>query len=85
MVGPDGTKYPNVSKWLEIDHNHVALEHVNAPHFFMKADFEDLGDSTRIIWTWAFDTPEILETLKPIILSANEQNLDRLEACLQKM
>lgn len=32
-----------------------------------------------------FDTPEILETLKPMIAPANEENLDRLEACLSKI
>ncbi len=85
MIGPDGTRYPNVSKWLEITNDYIALEHVNAPHFFMRADFEDLGNSTKITWTGTFDTPEIFETLKPIIIPANEENLDRLEACLKTL
>ncbi len=85
MIGPDGVKYPNISRWLEIEYNYVALEHLNDPHFFMKADFEDIGNATEIMWTMLFDTPEILAGLKPIITPANEQNLDRLEACLRKM
>jgi hypothetical protein len=85
MIGPDGVKYPNISRWLEIEHDYVALEHLNDPHFFMKADFEEIGNTTKITWTMLFDTPEILAGLKPIITPANEQNLDRLEACLRKM
>ncbi len=85
MIGPDGVKYPNISRWLEIEYNYIALEHVNDPHFFMKADFEEIGNTTKITWTMLFDTPEVLAGLKPIITPANEQNLDRLEACLRKM
>jgi hypothetical protein len=85
MIGPDGVRYPNVSKWLEVADTHVAIEHVNAPHFFMRAEFEDMGNSTRLTWTGTFDSSEIYEALKPMIIPANEQNLDRLEACLTKM
>jgi hypothetical protein len=82
MVGPDGVRYPNVSKWLEVEDDHVAIEHVNAPHFFMRADFEDMEESTRLFWTGTFDSAEIYEALKQMIIPANEQNLDRLEVCL---
>ena len=85
MIAPDGTAYANVSKWIEVKDDHIALEHVNAPHFFLRADFEDLGESTKIMWSMTFDSPEILETLRPIIEPANEENFDRLEACLNSM
>lgn len=84
MIGPDGVRYKNISKWQEVTSDHVTLEHVNAPHFLMRAEFEDLGESTKITWTGTFDSPEIYEGLRTIIESANEQNLDRLEACLRK-
>lgn len=85
MIAPDGTRYANVSKWLEVTEDHIFLEHVVAPHFFLRADFEDLSESTKITWTMTFDSPEMLESLKPIIAPANEENLDRLEDCLAKM
>jgi hypothetical protein len=85
MISPDGLRYPNVSKWLEVADDHVSLEHIVDPHFFLWADFEAVGEETKITWTMKFDTPEILEALKRIIVPANEENLDRLEACLAKM
>ncbi len=85
MISPDGTEYANVSRWQEVADDHVALEHINAPHFFLRADFEDLGNSTKITWKMTFDSPEILASLKPIITPANEENLDRLETCLSKI
>ena len=85
MIAPDGTRYANVSKWLEVDDDHILLEHVVAPHFFLRSDFEDLSESTKMSWTMTFDTPEILASLLPIITPANEENFDRLEACLMKI
>ncbi len=85
MIGPDGTRYANASKWHEVEDNYILIEHVVAPHFFLRADFDDIGNATQMTWTMTFDSPEILESLKPIITPANEQNLDRLEACLQNM
>ena len=84
MIAPDGTRYANVSKWLEVEDTHILLEHVVAPHFFLRADFEDLSESTIITWTITFDTPEMLESLKPIIAPANEENLDLLYDCIVK-
>jgi uncharacterized protein YndB with AHSA1/START domain len=85
MIAPDGTRYANVSKWLEITEDYITLEHVNAPHFFLRVDFEDLSESTKITWAMTFDSPEILEALKPIIIPANEENFNRLEECLAKL
>lgn len=62
MIGPDGVRYPNVSKWHEITADYVYLEHVNTPHFFTRAEFEDMGNNTtKLTWTGIFDTPEIFE------------------------
>jgi hypothetical protein len=85
MIAPDSTRYANASKWLEVDENSLFLEHVVAPHFFLRADLEGLSESTKITWTMIFDSKEMLENLKPIIAPANEENLDRLEACLAQL
>lgn len=85
MIAPDGARYANVSKWLEIEEDHISLEHINAPHFFLRGDFEDLRESTKLTWTMEFDSPEIVENLRPIIEPANEENFDRLETCLRNM
>lgn len=65
--------------------DHMSLKHVNAPHFFLRAEFEDQGNTTKITWTMTFDTREIFEAVKSVIMPANEQNLDRLEACLTQL
>lgn len=85
MIAPDGTRYTNKSIWHEVSDNHILIEHIVEPHFFLRADFEEILNSTKITWTMTFDSSDILEKLKPIIEPANEQNLDRLEACLKKI
>lgn len=85
MIAPDGTRYANKSIWHEVSDNHILIEHIVEPHFFLRADFEEILNSTKITWTMTFDSSDILEKLKPIIEPANEQNLDRLEACLKKI
>jgi hypothetical protein len=86
MRSAEGIEYPNLSTWIEVEQDHVCIEHLNAPHFLMRADFKTIRpNSTEIIWTGTFDTPEIFAALKPIIIPANEQNLDRLEMCLNTL
>lgn len=42
MIAPDGTRYANTSKWHEVEDDHILIEHIVAPHFFLRADFEEL-------------------------------------------
>lgn len=84
MVAPDGTKYPNESRYLElIPHQKVVFEHLSGHYYKAVALFEALSPSrTRVTWSMTFDDAEEFERVKPFIVQGNEQNLDRLEAVL---
>lgn len=84
MHGPDGTDYENESVFHEVSANYrIILEHL-APHhhFVMTQLFLKEGSGTRLVWRMKFDTAEEVSKLREFILQANQQNFDRLEACL---
>ena len=87
MHGPDGTGYPNKS----IFENIVAPElivftHLDPLHQFkVTATFDELGDTTKIIFHMLFDCTEECSRVKPYVRVANEQNFDRLEVALSKL
>ena len=63
MISADWVRYPNMSKWLEVADHHVAIEHANIPHFFMRVEFESIGEDTRLTWTGIFDSDTMYEWL----------------------
>lgn len=40
------------------------------------------GDQTDLAWIGEFESPEVAAKMRPLSESANEQNLDRLDALL---
>ncbi|MBI4911930.1 MAG: SRPBCC family protein [Acidobacteria bacterium] len=79
MHGPDGTDYPNESKFLEIVPGaRVRIQHVNQPHFELCIELEPQGAGTRLSWVGTFENPDFAEKMRAFLESANEQNLDRL-------
>ena len=46
---------------------------------------EPEGNQTRITWRMLHPTVEKCERVKPFVIGANEQNLDKLAAELQRM
>lgn len=85
MHGPNGVDYPNKSEFVEIGPERIVLRHVSAPRFQITAILEDLGGSTRLTWRQLFETVSEYNAAKKYATEANEQNLNRLEAQLQKM
>ncbi|TQR41108.1 SRPBCC family protein [Paenibacillus popilliae] len=85
MHGPNGVNYPNKSEFVEIGPERIVLRHVCEPHYQLTATFEDLGGTTRLTWRQLFEDAAIFNAIKKISTPANEENLDRLEAQLQKM
>jgi uncharacterized protein YndB with AHSA1/START domain len=84
MHGPDGKHYPNESLFLEVLPDRIVFQHVSAPVFKMRITLEDLGNGqTRIGWHQQFDDAALREKIKHIVVPANEENLDRLEAVLR--
>ena len=83
MHGPDGTDYVNEVRFLEIVPNErIDFEHLEPMHYFtMAMSFEDKDGGTLLTWVMTFEEP-IDPTTREFILAANQQNFDRLQACL---
>jgi uncharacterized protein YndB with AHSA1/START domain len=87
MHGPDGTDYPNESVFIEItEPERIVFDHISPPQFRVTATFQEEEDGkTRLTFAMRFPTAEICSKIKPIVVPANEQNFDRLEAELSKI
>ncbi len=85
MHAPDGKDWPNEKEFSEIvPLERISFAHVAAEHRFrMTLSFADEAGGTRITWSMKFESAEEYERLKDFIATANEQNLDRLEARLK--
>src|SRR3954469_18324029 len=81
MHGPDGTDYPNHSRFEAIaEPGAVVMRHLNAPHFRMFMSLTEEEQCTRLQWRMLFDEARVRDQLAPICVPANEQNFDRLQA-----
>src|SRR6476620_12224381 len=57
MHSPQGGNYPNESRFLEVTHDRIIIQHVSRPHFHLIASFEATGDKrTRITFRQVFPT-----------------------------
>ncbi|MBV8619295.1 MAG: SRPBCC domain-containing protein [Curvibacter sp.] len=85
MHGPDGARYPNEAVFERIDaEREVVLRHVSQPHFTLSIRLEATDQGTTVHWEQAFDSPEVAAALRPIVEPANEQNLRRWQAELDR-
>jgi uncharacterized protein YndB with AHSA1/START domain len=84
MLAPDGTRYPNESRYLEVSApERLVFDHVSGHYYRAVATFEALSPSrTRVTWTMRFEDAEEFEQVKEFIVRGNEENLDRLEGVL---
>jgi uncharacterized protein YndB with AHSA1/START domain/GNAT superfamily N-acetyltransferase len=81
MHGPDGTRYPNESVFVDVvPPQRIVLDHTSGHHFRMTITFAAHGEQTVVGWRQVFDTAAERERIAKIVLEANEQNLDRLAA-----
>ena len=85
MHGPDGKDYPNESRFTRIATDHLfEIEHVDQPHFFLTLELVPVQGGTEVRWRQTFDTVERYQGLADFVAAANEQNLDRLTAEVQR-
>jgi uncharacterized protein YndB with AHSA1/START domain len=85
MHGPNGAHYPNENVFREIQpHNRIVIEHVAKPWYRLTVTLTARGDQTHLAWLQEFESPEFAAKMRPICQTANEQNLDRLEAILAR-
>lgn len=81
MHGPDGTDYPNESRFMRIVTDQLfEIEHLNGHHFFLTLELVPVPGGTELRWRQTFDTAEHFERIAQFVATANEQNLDRLSA-----
>lgn len=81
MHGPDGTDYPNVSRFTLVERDRqVVLKHLNEPHFQLTVTLESVDEGTLVAWEQVFDSAEFATSVRHIIEPANEQNLNRWQA-----
>jgi uncharacterized protein YndB with AHSA1/START domain len=86
MHGPDGKNYENQCVFIEIAApRRLVFQHVSGPRFLVTATFEEVNGGTRVVFRMGFESRATLEALKAVIIPANEENFDRLEAELARM
>lgn len=81
MHAPDGTNYPNESRFTRIVADQLfEIEHLNGHHFVLTLELQPHGSGTNVLWRQTFDDVEHYRKLADFVAVANEQNLDRLAA-----
>ena len=83
LIGPDGSEYENVYRFVEMrDGERFVLDHVTGHWFRLTVTLEDAPGGTAITWTQTFDTRAHRDEMVGVCVPGNEQNLDKLEAFL---
>ena len=91
MIGPDGVKYPNSAKFLEIVEkekivftNGGAGENMDPVRFTATVTFKALGDKTELTMRQVFDTPEFRDTAVKVYgaVEGGRQTMGKLAAHL---
>lgn len=81
MHGPDGTEYPNESRFTRLVPDALfEIEHFSGHHFILTIRLQAMGQGTQVHWQQTFDTAEHYARLAQFVAGANEQNLQRLAA-----
>jgi uncharacterized protein YndB with AHSA1/START domain len=85
-LAPDGTEYPNQSTFgTMVENERVVIHHESAPKFRLTISLTDSGIGTMLSWRQTFETVVVRDAVIAVVLPANEQNIDRLQAELWKM
>jgi uncharacterized protein YndB with AHSA1/START domain len=81
MHGPNGANFPNESVFADIEPlKKVVVQHVSEPKFLLTIALTPSAAGTLVSWSQAFENPDVAARIEPIVVPANEQNLDRLTA-----
>ena len=85
MHGPDGKDWPNESRFVRLEADRCfEIEHVDGPHFILTIELEAVAGGTQVRWQQTFDTVEQYEAIADFVAGANQQNLERLTAEVQR-
>ena len=81
MHGPDGANFPNENRFAEIEASRkVVVQHLSGPKFHLAIELAASAVGTLVTWAQTFESSEFAKRVEPIVVPANEQNLDRLSA-----
>ena len=81
MHGPDNRNYPNENVFAEIERpGKVVVQHISEPKFRLTIELVPSAAGTVVSWSQKFESAEMAARLEPIVVPANEQNLERLSA-----
>ena len=81
MHGPDGKSWPNENRFAAIEAPRlVIIEHVAEPKYRLTVTLTPTPAGTRVGWSQAIENDDVASRIEPIVVPANEQNLQRLEA-----
>lgn len=81
MHGPDGGTWPNENAFGEIEAGRkVVVVHASEPAYRLTIGLEPSAGGTLVSWTQVIERDEIASRIEHIVVPANEQNLERLEA-----
>ena len=87
LHGPNGADYPNESVFVEVvKPERIVFDHLSDHWFRMTITLTARPASqTLITWHMLFETAAERDRIQAIVVEANEQNLDRLEAELARV
>lgn len=81
MHGPNGGDYPNESVFADVEPpRRIVIQHVSKPRYRLTVGLAPSAAGTMVSWSQAFESPDVARRVAPIVVPANEQNLDRLSA-----
>jgi uncharacterized protein YndB with AHSA1/START domain len=84
MHGPDGAAYAMDHRFREIvAPERIVVRHLQPGHdFTLTVTLTGRSGHTELAWRMLFDDPAEASRVRPFVVPANEQNLDRLETHL---
>ena len=86
MRGPDGSDYEMTKRFVEVvPFERIVVEHDQDTHsFVMTIALAPEGEGTRVNWQMVFELEAEATRVRPFVVEANEQNLDRLENAIAR-
>lgn len=86
MHGPNGTDYPNASRYVElVPQRRIVFDHVSPPEFRVIASFSERANETHLTFRMRFADAKLCANLRGLCVPSNEENFDRLEIILATM
>ncbi len=79
MHGPDGKDYANESSFREVSpRERIVIDHVSLPKYELIISFAENDGKTTVSWEQTFENETFATKMNDFLMTANEQNLDKL-------